>query len=260
MAKQTSPKIRAMKGERQIVCVTAYDHPTAAWSDAAEVDLILVGDSLGNVVQGRSTTIPVTVDEMAYHTGIVARAVEHALLISDMPFGSFQCGVGPAVENAVRLMKNGAEGVKLEGPYLDEIRAMTKAGIPVMGHVGMTPQSFHHFGGFKVQGRAEEDGRRVLQEAIEIAEAGAFAIVLELIPMALAREITDTIPIPTVGIGAGPYCDGQIQVLHDILGLSEGMFRHAKRYIEGRDLLTKAIRDYAAEVRDCRFPTEEHGF
>ncbi|MBV6459297.1 MAG: 3-methyl-2-oxobutanoate hydroxymethyltransferase [Fimbriimonadaceae bacterium] len=249
-----------MKGDRPIVCLTAYDFPSGQWADAAGVDLILVGDSLGNVVQGQSTTIPVTVEEMAYHTRIVARAVRQALLVTDMPFGSFQSGVNAAVENAVTLMKGGAEAVKLEGPYADEIRAMCKAGIPVMGHVGMTPQSYHQFGGFKVQGREVEEGERVLDEARQIADAGAFAIVLELIPIDLARFITDTLDIPTIGIGAGPHCDGQIQVLHDVLGLSEGMFRHAKRYIEGRELLGKAIEEYAEDVRAARFPTREHGF
>lgn len=260
MAKQTAPKIRAMKGQQPVVSLTAYDYPSALWADAAGVDLILVGDSLGNVVQGRSTTIPVTMDEMAYHTRMVARGVEQALLISDMPFGSFQAGIETTVRNAVSLMKDGAEGVKLEGPYLDEIRALTKAGIPVMGHVGMTPQSYHSFGGFKVQGREEEEGRLVLEQARGVADAGAFAIVLELIPMQLARDITRTIAIPTVGIGAGPHCDGQIQVLHDVLGLSGGMFRHAKRYVDGQALVTNAIREFAAEVRESRFPTEEHGF
>jgi len=249
-----------MKGQQPVVSLTAYDYPSALWADAAGVDLILVGDSLGNVVQGRSTTIPVTMDEMAYHTRMVARGVEQALLISDMPFGSFQAGIESTVRNAVSLMKDGAEGVKLEGPYLDEIRALTKAGIPVMGHVGMTPQSYHSFGGFKVQGREEEEGRLVLEQARGVADAGAFAIVLELIPMQLAQDITRTIAIPTIGIGAGPHCDGQIQVLHDVLGLSGGMFRHAKRYVDGQALVTKAIREYAAEVRESRFPTEEHGF
>lgn len=260
MAKHTAPSIRGMKGGRPIVCLTAYDYPSGQWADAAGVDLILVGDSLANVVQGQSTTLPVTLDEMAYHTRMVARGVQHALLVADMPFGTFQTGVEDAVRSAVTLMKAGAEAVKLEGPYTDEIRAISKAGIPVMGHVGMTPQSYHQFGGFKVQGREEDEGQRVLDEAAEIADSGAFAIVLELIPIELARKITDAIAIPTIGIGAGPRCDGQIQVLHDVLGLTGGMFRHAKRYVEGKEILSRAIGEYAADVRENRFPTEENAF
>lgn len=249
-----------MKGEQPIVCLTAYDFPSGEWADSAGVDLVLVGDSLGNVVQGRETTLPVSLAEMTYHTSLVARAVKNALLVADMPFGSYQAGVGQAVESAVQLMKAGAEAVKLEGDYTDEIRALIKAGIPVMGHVGMTPQSFHKFGGFKVQGREDQSAVAVRQSAEAIAEAGAFSIVLELVPMSLARDITDALPIPTIGIGAGPYCDGQIQVLHDVVGFSAGVFKHAKRYAEGRQIMVDSLKDYASDVRTCRFPTEDHAF
>lgn len=252
----TAPAVRAMKGGTPIVCLTAYDAVTGALADAAGVDLILVGDSVANVVLGHQTTVPVTLEEMAHHVRAVRRSVEHALLVADMPLGSYGSSVGQAVDSAVVLAKAGAEAVKLEGAFIEEIEAIQRIGIPVMGHVGMTPQSVHRFGGFKVQGR--EDAHAVMAAATAVADAGAFSIVLELIPADLADEITRSLAIPTIGIGAGASCDGQVQVFHDLVGLTQHRFRHAKRYLEGWDLMGDALGTYVSEVRDRAFPTDEH--
>jgi len=255
--KMTAPRIRAMKErEEKIVSLTAYDVVSGAIADAAGVDVILVGDSVGNVVLGLDTTLPVTLEDMIHHTAATRRGVKRALLVTDMPFGSYQSSVSQAVDAAIALVKAGAEAVKLEGAYTEQIRAIIKAGIPVMGHVGMTPQSVNNFGGFKVQGRGPE-AHAVIEAAKQLDEAGAFAIVLELIPAALAKEITHEVSCPTIGIGAGAECDGQIQVFHDILGLGDFNPKHAKVYCKGRELLLKAASDYACEVRCSAFPTEE---
>ncbi len=246
------------KGEK-IVCLTAYDAPSAAILDEAGVDLLLVGDSLGNVIQGESTTLKVSLEDMVYHTKCVSRGVKRALLVSDLPFGSYQASPEQAVHSAVELVRAGASAVKLEGAYTDAIRAIVKAGIPVMGHAGMTPQSVNAFGGFKVQGRAQ-GAEKVRAEAISIQEAGAFAVVLELIPADLAKEITEELAIPTIGIGAGPHCSGQVQVWHDVLGLSTGTFRHAKAYTQGRDIFTVALEAYVSEVKRGEFPGKENSF
>jgi 3-methyl-2-oxobutanoate hydroxymethyltransferase len=256
--KRTAPSIRGMKGKgEKIVCITAYDAVSGALGDAAGADLILVGDSVGNVVLGYDTTIPVTMEDMVHHTAAAAGSVESALVVADMPFGSYQASVSQAVENAVELVQAGAEAVKLEGPYFEEIAAIAKAGIPVMGHVGMTPQSIHQFGGFKVQGKGDA-GTAVVEMAEKLSDQGVFAIVLELIPAALAARVTQAVDCPTIGIGAGAGCDGQIQVFHDLLGLTPHKLRHAKRYIEGFDLLLEALEDYAHEVREGKFPGKEH--
>jgi 3-methyl-2-oxobutanoate hydroxymethyltransferase len=256
----TAPGIRAMKAKGQrIVCVTAYDYPSASVADASGVDLVLVGDSLGNVVLGYENTIPVSLEEMEHHTRAARRGVKEALFVADLPFGSYQSSVALAVESSVRLMKAGAEAVKLEGAYTDAIRAIVKAGIPVMGHVGMTPQSVNAFGGFRVQGKGE-DGKAVREAACCVQEAGAFAIVLELMPATLARQITSDLEIPTIGIGAGPDCDGEIQVFHDVMGLSPEVFRHSKDYVGARSLMSDGLRRYAEEVRGRKFPTEENSF
>lgn len=258
--KMTAPKIRAMKaaGEK-IVCLTAYDAYFGKLADNAGVDLILVGDSVANVVLGYPNTVPVTMDEMLHHVRAVHRGVRRSLLVADMPFGSYNASVEQAVGNAVSLAKAGAESVKLEGDYLDAIVAIVKTGIPVMGHVGMTPQSVNNFGGFRVQGRGEA-GKDVVSKAKSIQDAGAYAVVLELIPADLAAQITAELSIPTIGIGAGQQCDGQIQVLHDILGLASETFKHAKRFAEAENLLGKAIRDYSCEVRNESFPAPENSF
>jgi 3-methyl-2-oxobutanoate hydroxymethyltransferase len=255
--KVTAPRIRAMKqrGER-IVSVTAYDAPMGKLADEAGVDFILVGDSVGDVVLGYPTTIPVTLEEMLHHTRATRRGVSRALLVADMPFGSYQPSVERAMESAVLLMKAGAEAVKVEGAT-ESISHMVKAGIPVMGHVGLTPQSVYRFGGHKVQGKGE-DADLVLAAAQEVQEQGAFAVVLELVPAALAARITKCLDIPTIGIGAGINCDGQIQVLHDVLGLSEKVFKHAKPFVDGRSLVQKGLSEYVAEVRSGKFPEERH--
>lgn len=258
--KVTAPGIRAMKGRSEkIVCVTAYDCVSARLADASGVDLVLVGDSLGNVVLGYENTLPVTLEEMIHHTKAVRRGVRRALLVVDMPFGSYQSSIEHAVDSAVALVKAGAEGVKLEGDYTDVIDAIDRAGIPVMGHVGMTPQSLLRFGGFRVQGRGDQ-GEAIIHKARGVDEAGAFAMVLELIPAALAQAITEVAECPTVGIGAGPHCDGQILVFHDVLGFNEHPLKHAKRYAEvGRECL-QGLQAYAEEVRNGKFPKEEHSF
>lgn len=241
----------------KIVCVTAYDAPSAQMADAAGVDVVLVGDSVGNVVLGYESTLPVTIADMVHHTRAVARGVQRALVVADMPFGSYQSSVGAAVDAAVELVKAGAQAVKLEGDYPEAIRAMVRAGIPVMGHVGMTPQSVHAFGGFKVQGKGDA-GDAVLAAARSVEAAGAFSIVLELVPRELSARITGSVGCPTIGIGAGAACDGQIQVFHDVLGLSPMKLRHAKRYAEGYALFVDALTKYGAEVRSSAFPEDEH--
>lgn len=256
----TAPAIRAMKGrEESIVCLTAYDVLTGSIADEAGVDLVLVGDSLGNVVLGHETTVPVTLEDVLHHVKATRRGVKRAFLMADMPFGSYGGSVEQAVNSAVALMRAGAEGVKLEGAYLEEISAIAKAGIPVMGHLGMTPQSVHQFGGFKLQGKGKA-GEALVETARALEDAGVFAMVLELIPAELAARISQSISVPTIGIGAGAGCDGQIQVFHDIAGFGTQVFKHAKAYVNGRSLLTKAVQDYACEVRSKGFPTAENSF
>lgn len=254
----TAPRIRAMKSKgEKVVCLTAYDVLTGALADQAGADLVLVGDSVGNTVLGYDTTIPVDLEDIAHHVRAARRGVRRAMLVADMPFGSYGASVSQAVLSAVTLMKAGADGVKLEGAYIEEIEAIRKAGIPVMGHVGMTPQSVNNFGGFRVQGRGE-DADRVLAEALKIEGAGAFSIVLELIPRVLATRITDSLSIPTIGIGAGPGCAGEIQVIHDILGLAPEVFRHTRPYAEGRSIFQEALGRFVQDVRKGDFPTEEN--
>ncbi len=260
--------VRAKAAERPIVAVTAYDYPFARIADQAGVDFILVGDSLGMVVQGNDTTLPVTMDEVIYHSRMVARARQRALIVADMPFGSYQTGSHDAVINATRLIKEGAaEAVKLEGgqAVADTIRRIAEMDVPVMGHIGLTPQSVHRMGGHKVQGRrrgsAPGQRERVIADALAVEEAGAFAVVLEGIPMDLAAEITGTVSIPTIGIGAGPQCDGQILVLHDVLGLCESLSpKFAKKYANLWQDARSALESYAGEVRERSFPTVDHSF
>jgi 3-methyl-2-oxobutanoate hydroxymethyltransferase len=243
----------------KVVCVTAYDFPSALIADASGVDVILVGDSVGNVVLGYETTLPVTLDQMVHHVTAVARAAKRALVIADLPFGSYQSSPAQAVDSAVALIKAGASAVKPEGAKLEAVQAILAAGIPVMGHVGLTPQSVHQFGGFKLQGKGTE-GLAVVEAAKALDELGVFAMVLELIPIDLAKQISESISCPTIGIGAGPHCDGQVQVFHDILGLGTQYFRHTKRFVNGYDLFLNGIREYAEEVRSGCFPLSEHGF
>lgn len=263
--KVTVPDIRARKGSGvPIVALTAYDYPFARLVDGAGIDVILVGDSLGMVVQGLETTLPVTVEEIIYHCRMVARACTHALLVADLPFGSYQVSPRSAVRNAARLLKEGgAAAVKLEGGIhvARTIQALAEVDIPVMGHIGLTPQSVHRMGGHKVQGRRPSEQERLVEDALAVEDAGAFAVVLEGIPRELAAEITRKLKIPTIGIGAGPDCDGQILVLHDVLGLTEGRSpKFAKQYANLREIVGHALRAYVEEVRKGVFPTDEYSF
>jgi 3-methyl-2-oxobutanoate hydroxymethyltransferase len=254
---------RTMKQEgKRIACLTAYDAPFARLLDEAGMDLILVGDSLANVFQGRETTIPVTLEQMIYHGEIVARAVQHAFVAVDMPFLSFQVNSEDALRNAGRMIKEtGCKAVKMEGGITmrETIRRIVDAGIPVIGHVGMTPQSVNVFGGFRLQGR--ENRQAVFADALAVEESGAFAVVLEKIPRELAAEITGKLSIPTIGIGAGAGCDGQILVTPDILGLfTDFRPRFARRYVEMGDIARDCFRKYAADVRSGDFPSESESF
>lgn len=248
----------------KISMITAYDYPFALLADEAGIDALLVGDSLGMVVQGLDNTLPVTMDEMLYHTRMVARAARNAMVIGDMPFMSYQAGTEEAVRNAGRFLKEaGAAAIKMEGglEVADRIAAMTRADIPVMAHIGLTPQAIHRMGGYKVQGRTEAGAERLLQEARSLEEAGAFALILEAIPIDLAKRITGQASIPTIGIGAGPHCDGQVLVLHDVLGLFARFTpKFVKRYADLKVDALKALKDYRDEVVKGAFPSEEHGF
>ena len=254
-AKVTIPSLVAKrKASEPVVCLTAYDATIGEIADASGVDIILVGDSLGNVIQGHETTVMVTLPDMVYHTRAVRRGVKRALLVADLPFGSYQSGLPQALESSVALMQAGAEAVKLEGPYPELVRELTRAGIPVMGHVGMTPQSVHLMGGFRTQGKGPEAAAGIQETAVSLDLAGAFGIVLELIPPELAASITAAVGCHTIGIGAGSGCSGQIQVVNDVLGLGARRFRHAKAYLDGRALITEALARYTAEVREQTFP------
>ena len=263
--KITVPHIVKMKQRGEtITCLTAYDYSFARILDEAGVEMLLVGDSLGCVIQGNPNTLAVTMDEMIYHTRIVARGRKRALVIGDMPFLSFQAGKDQALHNAGRFLKEGgAEAVKLEGgvSVQDTIRAIVDAGIPVMGHIGLTPQSVHRFGGYKVQGRDQEQRKAVMRDALAVESAGAFAVVLEGMPLELAREITEQLTIPTIGIGAGVNCDGQVLVLHDMLGLFDDFIpKFVKQYADLKIMASGAVKSFIAEVKERKFPTEEHSF
>lgn len=252
---------RKQAGEK-IAVVTAYDHAGAVLAERAGVDAILVGDSVGMVVLGYPNTVPVTMDEILHHVKAVKRGVTQTLVIADMPFMSFQASEDDAMRNAGRLLKEGgADAVKLEGGerVATLVRRMVDAGIPVMGHLGLTPQSVNQLGGWRVQGRQPEQARRILEEAGLLQAAGAFSLVLELVPAELAREITASLAIPTIGIGAGPECDGQVQVFHDLLGLFDGWLpRHSKRYANLGEQIESALKEYVSEVRSGAFPTDEN--
>ena len=265
--KVTVPDIASMRIQgHRISMITAYDATFARLVDTAGVDMILVGDSVAMVVQGEANTIPVELDEMAYHVRLVARAKPKAMVIGDLPFGSYQVSPQQAVESSVRLLKAGAEAVKLEGgvSMADTIAAITRIDIPVVGHIGLTPQSYHRMGGHRVQGRKSgfEAGNRerLLEDAHSVEQAGAFAIVLEGMPMDLAAEITRKVSIPTIGIGAGVDCDGQVLVLHDVLGLNECTYKFAKSYADLRGTVVAATQAFVAEVRGGTWPDEAHSF
>lgn len=261
--KITSASLRRRKHRDKIVAVTAYDFPTAKIADAAGLDLILVGDSLGMVVLGYDTTLPVTMAQMLHHTRAVARARPRALLVGDMPYRSYRTDA-QALRNARRFLRAGAEAVKLEGgsrAICARVRALTRSGIPVLGHVGLLPQSIETLGGYRVQGKTPEAARRILAEARALEKAGAFAVVLECVPAPLASQITHQISIPTIGIGAGADCDGQILVSHDLLGFGAwGIPKHAKRYVNLAEQIRRAFAAYRDEVRTGRFPTAANSF
>jgi 3-methyl-2-oxobutanoate hydroxymethyltransferase len=257
--------IQRMKAEgEKIAVLTAYDFPFAQLMDQAGIDMVLVGDSVGSVVSGYDTTLPVTMEEMIYHTRAVARALKSALLVTDLPFLSYQVDVREARLNAGRLVKEGgAQAVKLEGGenVAATIRAIADMDVPVMGHIGLTPQSIHRMGGYRVQGRQEAQARQLLADALAVQDAGAFALVLEGIPATLAQEITAAVDIPTIGIGAGVHCDGQVLVIHDILGLCDKYSpKFVKRYADVSGTIRQGIEDYIREVKESAFPGPEHSF
>jgi 3-methyl-2-oxobutanoate hydroxymethyltransferase len=249
---------------RKIVCLTAYDYPTARLVDEAGVDVVLVGDSLGMVVLGYENTLPLTLEEMLHHTRAVRRGVRKALLVADMPYGSFHGDKNEAVRNALRFVKEaGAEAVKVEGGErrMDLISQIVEAEIPVMAHIGLTPQSTHAFGGFRVQGKTVDAAEQIIRDARAVEAAGAFSVVLESIPRELGARITGELRIPTIGIGAGPECDGQVLVLHDMIGLSFGHTpKFTRRYANAGEAISQAVSAYAEDVREGRFPADEESY
>jgi len=259
----TIPEFQGQKGKKKLVVVTAYDALFTRIIEQAGIDVILVGDSLGVVVQGKPDTLSVTMDEMVYHTRLVAQSRRQALVIADMPFMSYQVSEERAIHNAGRLIQAGAEAVKLEGggAMVDRVRALTAVGIPVMGHLGMTPQSVHRFGGYRVQGRETTQADVLLNDAKALEAAGAFALVLEAMPAALARSMTQAVSIPTIGIGAGPHCDGQVLVLYDLLGLfDEFAPKFVKPYAHLKADALQALRRFKEEVECRKFPTDQESY
>jgi len=249
---------------QKITCLTAYDYPTARLLDEAGVDVILVGDSLGMVVLGHESTLPVTIDEMLHHTRAVRRGTRRALLVADMPYGSYHTDLGESLHNAVRFVKEaGAEAVKVEGGErrLELIARLTEAEIPVMGHVGLTPQSVNALGGYRVQGKTPDAAEQLIRDARAVEAAGAFAVVLEAVPRELAAQITRELRIPTIGIGAGPDCDGQILVVHDLLGLTFGQTpKFARQYANVGEIIAKAAKEYCEDVRGGTFPSDGESY
>jgi len=263
ITKVTVPALAEMKRQgKPISALTAYDYSSARLADEAGIDLLLVGDSLAMVVLGHENTLAVTVDEMLHHTRAVRRAVRRALVVADMPFGSYHGTVAEGLANAVRFVKEaGAEAVKIEGPRVPLVRALTEAEIPVVGHLGLTPQSIHRMGGYRVQGRTAESASRLKADALALAEAGAGLVVLEGIPRELAAEITALLPVPTIGIGAGPDCDGQILVFHDLLGLTFApAAKFVRRYADAGEVIRGAIEHYREDVERRAFPSDEESY
>ena len=265
MSRITVEDIREMKrkGEK-VVMLTAYDYPSARLAEEAGVDMLLVGDSLGMVVLGYESTLPVTMEDMLHHVKPVVRGSERAMVVADMPFMSYQAGLGDAMRNAGRfLQEGGAQAVKLEGGFhmAETVRRLVQVGIPVVGHIGLTPQSVNQLSGYKVQGRTPEAAERLLEDAVALDQAGAFCIVLETIPAPLGKLISERIAVPTVGIGAGPDCDGQVQVWHDLLGLyTRFVPKHVKQFAQLQQVVKEAVGSYAAEVRSGEFPTGKESF
>jgi 3-methyl-2-oxobutanoate hydroxymethyltransferase len=262
----TTRRIREMKAHgEKVTMLTAYDYTFARLFDQAGADIILVGDSLSNVIQGNETTIPVTLDEMIYHAKLVVRGVrEHAMVICDMPFMSFQVSADEGFRNAGRIMKeSGAGAVKIEGGerVCEHVRRMSEAGIPVMGHLGLTPQSIHQFGSYRTRGITKEEADRIKRDARALEDAGVFGIVLEKIPAGLAKQVTEMLKVSTIGIGAGPHCDGQVLVMHDLLGLTEEFSpRFVRRYASLADTVREAIRSYDKDIKKGRFPNKDESY
>jgi 3-methyl-2-oxobutanoate hydroxymethyltransferase len=265
LARMTTFKIRQLKEKgKKIVMLTAYDAPTAAILSECGVEMILVGDSVGNSLLGYESTIPVTLDDVIHHCAAVARARADSLIIGDMPFMSYKVSEEQALENCARMLQEGgAEAVKIEGAgrVTDIVRSVVDSGIPVMGHIGLTPQSIFQVGGYRVQGRTAEMAEFLVEQAKGLEEAGAFSLVIELVPSETAKLITEAVGIPTIGIGAGPYCDGQVLVLWDMLGLFEDFKpKFVKKYTNIRDVIRNAVKEYSDEVRNGAFPDAEHSF
>jgi 3-methyl-2-oxobutanoate hydroxymethyltransferase len=254
--------LRGWKAQgKRFVMLTAYDHPTAQILDEAGIPVLLVGDSLANNVLGYETTLPVTMEEMLHHTRAVARGAANAMVVGDMPFLSYQVSVEEGIRNAGRFLKEGgAHAVKLEGPQIELTQRLVELGIPVMGHIGLTPQSVHGMGGYKVQGRGEEAARQLMGQAQAIEKAGAFSIVLEGVPAEVGREVTAALQIPTIGIGAGVHCDAQVLVVNDLLGINSRVPKLAKAYANLRATIAEAARAFAADVEAGTFPDEEHTY
>jgi 3-methyl-2-oxobutanoate hydroxymethyltransferase len=264
--KKTIPFIQAKKEKKEkIAAITAYDFPVAKIVDECGIDLILVGDSLGMVVLGYENTIPVTMEDMIHHTRPVVLASKSALVVGDMPYFSFHLTIEESVYNASRFLKEaGASAVKIEGASRKRLKlaaALVEAEIPVMGHVGLTPQSIYHFGQFKVKGKEVDEARNIVQDALNLEKAGVFSVILECIPMEVARIITEKLKIPTIGIGAGPYCDGQVLVFHDLVGFSNGYLpKFVRKYVDLHEIVSRAVQGYIDDVKKGKFPDSSHSY
>ncbi len=260
----TTETIRSMKGKEKISMLTSYDFTIAQMVDAGGVDAILVGDSASNVMAGHETTLPITLDQMIYHAQSVVRGVSKALVVVDLPFGTYQSDPQRALDSAIRIMKeSGAHAVKLEGGIEIEksVKRIVNAGIPVMGHLGLTPQSIYQFGTYKVRAKEDAEAQKLLDDAKFLEEAGAFSVVMEKIPAALAQKVTESISIPTIGIGAGPHCDGQVLVVHDMLGMThEFSPKFLRRYLNLYDEITSAVQNYVKDVKSVDFPNEKEQY
>ncbi|MBE1445927.1 3-methyl-2-oxobutanoate hydroxymethyltransferase [Paenibacillus sp. OAS669] len=262
----TTAKLKKMKEDRvPISMITAYDYPSAKLAEEAGVDVILVGDSLGNVVLGYDSTIPVTIEDMIYHSRAVARAAQSAFVVTDLPFMTYHGSIDNTIRNAARIMQEGAaKAVKMEGgvEIAEAVSVLTRSGIPVMGHIGLTPQSIHQIGGYKIQGKNSAQAQKLLEEAKALEQAGAFAVVLELVTEQLAEHISNEISIPTIGIGAGPHCDGQVLVFHDALGYGSDIVpkRFVKEFANVGSIIRDGIKQYVDEVKQRQFPLAEHSF
>ena len=260
MREITPKKIREMKGREKITMVTAYDYPSALLADKAGIDIVFVGDSLGMVVYGEENTLNVTMEQMVFHTRAVAKAVKRALVLADMPFSSYEVSVEEGVRNAVRLIRAGADAVKIEGGADHEklVKKLVRMGIPVIGHTGLTPQRYLRLGGYRIIGETEEEIEEILRDAKALERAGAFAVVLEFTLADVAKLVTEEVSIPTIGIGSGPWVDGQVLVWHDVLGIYESSPPFAKRYANLNEVILKALSDYNREVKAGEFPSGEH--